>query len=32
MLLALTATLFGGASVPINGALTNAPAIGFDWF
>ena len=32
MLLALGATLLGGASVPINADLHNGPAIGFDWF
>ena len=32
MLLALLATLLGGASVPINGELHNGPAIGLDWF
>ena len=28
----LAATLLGGSSVPINGELTNGPAIGLDWF
>ena len=32
MLLALGATLLGGASVPINGDLGSGPAIGLDWF
>ena len=32
MLLALAATLLGGASVPINGPLGDRPAIGLDWF
>jgi len=32
MLLALGATLLGGASVPINGPLREAPGIGLDWF
>jgi sterol desaturase/sphingolipid hydroxylase (fatty acid hydroxylase superfamily) len=32
MLLALAATLWGGASVPINEPLRNGPAIGLDWF
>lgn len=32
MLLALGATLLGGASVPINEELHPGPAIGFDWF
>jgi sterol desaturase/sphingolipid hydroxylase (fatty acid hydroxylase superfamily) len=32
MLLALGATLLGGASVPINEDLHNGPAIGLDWF
>ncbi len=32
MLLALAATLLGGASVPINGPLGDGPAIGLDWF
>jgi lathosterol oxidase len=32
MLLALVATLLGGASVEINEPLRNAPAIGLDWF
>ena len=32
MLLALGATLLGGASVPINQDLHNGPAIGLDWF
>jgi sterol desaturase/sphingolipid hydroxylase (fatty acid hydroxylase superfamily) len=32
MLLALGATLLGGASVPINDDLHGGPAIGFDWF
>jgi len=32
MLLALLATLLGGASVPINGSLHAGPAIGLDWF
>lgn len=32
MLLALGATLLGGASVPINGNLRNGPTIGLDWF
>ena len=32
MLLALAATLLGGASVPINQDLGNGPAIGLDWF
>jgi len=32
MLLALTATLLGGASVPINGSLHDGPSIGLDWF
>lgn len=32
MLLALGATLLGGASVPINGPLGEGPAIGLDWF
>jgi len=32
MALALAATLLGGASVPINGALHEGPAIGLDWF
>ena len=32
MLLALTATLWGGASVPINGSLRDSPSIGLDWF
>lgn len=30
--LALLATLWGGASVPINGELHDGPAIGLDWF
>lgn len=32
MSFALAATLLGGASVPINGALHTGPAIGLDWF
>jgi sterol desaturase/sphingolipid hydroxylase (fatty acid hydroxylase superfamily) len=32
MLLALGATLLGGASVPINEDLGSGPAIGLDWF
>ena len=32
MLLALLATLLGGASVPINDTLHSGPAIGLDWF
>jgi sterol desaturase/sphingolipid hydroxylase (fatty acid hydroxylase superfamily) len=32
MMLALGATLLGGASVPINEELRNGPAIGLDWF
>jgi lathosterol oxidase len=32
MLLALTAAGLGGSAVPIEGELTNAPAIGLDWF
>src|SRR5499433_685115 len=32
MLLALTATLWGGASVPINEPLHDGPSIGLDWF
>ena len=32
MLLALLATLLGGASVPINGELRDGPAVGLDWF
>ncbi|MEO8526946.1 MAG: sterol desaturase family protein, partial [Caldimonas sp.] len=32
MLLALAATLLGGASVPINETLHDGPAIGLDWF
>lgn len=32
MLLALVATLLGGASVPINETLHDGPAIGLDWF
>src|SRR4030095_17029929 len=32
MLLALIATLLGGASVPINEPLRDGPAIGLDWF
>jgi sterol desaturase/sphingolipid hydroxylase (fatty acid hydroxylase superfamily) len=32
MLFALAATLWGGASVPINQTLDNSPAIGLDWF
>jgi lathosterol oxidase len=32
MLLALVATLLGGASVPINESLHPGPAIGLDWF
>jgi len=32
MLFALGATLMGGASVPINEPLHDAPAIGLDWF
>jgi sterol desaturase/sphingolipid hydroxylase (fatty acid hydroxylase superfamily) len=32
MLLAFAAAALGGSSVPINGALTNGPAIGLDWF
>jgi lathosterol oxidase len=32
MLLALAATLLGGASVPINQALHDGPSIGLDWF
>src|SRR5215831_5477260 len=32
MMLALGATLLGGASVPINQDLHNGPAIGLDWF
>jgi sterol desaturase/sphingolipid hydroxylase (fatty acid hydroxylase superfamily) len=32
MLFALAATLWGGASVPINEPLQNGPAIGLDWF
>jgi len=31
-LLAMVATLFGGASVPINESLHAGPAIGLDWF
>ena len=32
MLFALAATLWGGASVPINQPLHDGPAIGLDWF
>ena len=32
MLLALAATLWGGASVPINEPLQDGPSIGLDWF
>jgi lathosterol oxidase len=32
MLLAFAAAALGGSSVPINGTLTNGPAIGLDWF
>src|SRR5262245_57839471 len=32
MLLALVATLWGGASVPINEPLHSGPSIGLDWF
>src|SRR5215831_13626251 len=32
MLLALTATLWGGGSVPINEPLHDGPSIGLDWF
>src|SRR5262245_65958653 len=32
MLLALAATLWGGASVPINETLHEVPSIGLDWF
>ena len=32
MLFALAATLWGGASVPINQTLHDGPAIGLDWF
>jgi sterol desaturase/sphingolipid hydroxylase (fatty acid hydroxylase superfamily) len=32
MLLAFAAAALGGSSVPINGALTDGPAIGLDWF
>jgi len=32
MSFSLAATLLGGSSVPINGELTNGPAIGLDWF
>src|SRR5499427_1168980 len=32
MLLALAATLWGGASVPINERLHDGPSIGLDWF
>ena len=32
MLFALAATLWGGASVPINQTLNDGPAIGLDWF
>src|ERR1700756_46203 len=32
ILLALAAAGLGGASVPINGPLTDGPAIGLDWF
>ena len=32
MLFALVATLWGGASVPINQTLNDGPAIGLDWF
>ena len=30
--LAITATLLGGASVPVEGPVRRGPAIGFDWF
>jgi len=32
MLLAFAAAALGGSSVPINGPLTDGPAIGLDWF
>ena len=32
MLFSLAATLLGGASVPINAALGDGPALGLDWF
>jgi sterol desaturase/sphingolipid hydroxylase (fatty acid hydroxylase superfamily) len=32
ILLACAAAALGGSSVPINGRLTNGPAIGLDWF
>src|SRR6187549_2115101 len=32
MLLALAAAGLGGSAVPIEGALTDGPAIGLDWF
>ena len=32
MLLAFAAVALGGAGVPIEGSLTNGPAIGLDWF
>jgi lathosterol oxidase len=32
ILLALAATILGGASVPINDELTAGPALGLDWF
>ncbi len=32
MLLAFAAAALGGSSVPINGTLSNGPAIGLDWF
>ena len=32
MLLAIAATAWGGASVPISGAVHDGPAIGLDWF
>jgi len=32
MLFSLGATLMGGSSVPINGAIGHGPAIGLDWF
>lgn len=32
ILLGLSATLLGGASVPINGPVANGPTIGLDWF
>jgi sterol desaturase/sphingolipid hydroxylase (fatty acid hydroxylase superfamily) len=32
MVLAFAAVALGGAGVPIDGSLSNGPAIGFDWF